>query len=167
MKIILLEKIPAIGDIGTVANVRAGYARNYLFPRGKAERATPRIVAEFEQRRAELEQRQNNQQYELQQACEALNGYLLQLPARASADGSLYGSITSTTIAAALNAQKIVNIDIRRGQLLLPNGNLKEVGNHDVLLLLQPGIEAKITIAVLAEENTAAQDKLARKGDAL
>lgn len=160
MKVILLEKVPNVGGLGDVANVRGGYARNYLFPQGKAERATPRAVADFERRRAELEKRQTNREDSMRAAKDALDGYILQMPARASADGGLYGSITPAAIAAALNAQKLADIDIRRGQLSLPGGNLKEVGDHEVGVSLAPGIEAKITVAALAEDAPAARSTL-------
>lgn len=150
MKVILLEKVPNVGDLGTVAKVRAGYARNYLLPRGKAERATPQAAAEFEHRRADLEKRQQEQQQILRQGRDSLDGYLLQMPARASPDGSLYGSITAAGIAAALNAQKIIGMDIRRGQVSLPAGNLKTVGDHKVNIVIESGVEAAITVAVLA-----------------
>lgn len=160
MKVILLEKVPNVGVLGDVANVRDGYARNYLFPQGKAERATPRVVAEFEKRRAELEKREANRESALLSAREALDGYLLQIPARASADGALYGSITSVAIVAALNAQKITDVEVRRGQATLPDGNLKEIGNHEVVIVLAPQIEAKITVAVVAEDAPAAKGEL-------
>lgn len=160
MKIILLEKVPNVGGLGDVANVRGGYARNYLFPQGKAERATPRAVAEFEERRVDLEKRQTNREDALRSARDALDGYLLQISARASADGALYGSITAAAIAAALNAQKIAAIDIRRGQIFLSGGNLKEIGDHEVGIALAPGIEAKITVAALAEDASAAKGEL-------
>ena len=165
MKIILLERVPNIGNLGDVASVRGGYARNYLFPQGKAERATPRAVADFEQRRAELEERQSHRQGELQKAAEALEGYILQIPARASADGGLYGSITSAGIAVALNAQKIADIDIRRGHISMPDGNIKKTGNHEIAVVLDHGLQAKITVAALAEDGAAVQGETARKGD--
>ena len=160
MKVILLETVPNVGGLGDVASVRDGYARNFLFPQGKAERATPRAVADFERRRAELEKRQAGREDMLRAARDALDGYLLQMPARASADGSLYGSITAAAIAAALNAQKLADIDIRRGQLSLPGGNLKEIGDHEVGVSLAPGIKAKITVAAFAEDAPAAKGAL-------
>lgn len=165
MKVILLERVPNLGGLGDAVSVRGGYARNYLFPQGKAERATPRAVAEFEERRAELEERQNAREESMRRAAEALDGYLLQIPARASADGGLYGSITPAVVAAALNAQKIADVDVRRGHIVLPEGNLKSIGDHEAAVVLEHGARAKITVAVLAEESAAAQGGGARKGD--
>lgn len=165
MKVILLERVRNVGNLGDVAQVRGGYARNYLFPQGKAERATSRAVADFEQRRGELEERQDRRLGTAQLAAEALDGYLLQMTARASADGGLYGSITPAGVAAALNAQKIVDIDLRRGNISLPDGNLKQTGNHAAAIILDHGARAKITVAVLSEDGAAMQGETARKGD--
>lgn len=160
MKVILLEKTPNIGGLGDVANVRDGYARNWLFPQGKAERATPRAIAEFEKRRAELEKRQANRDEMLRSARDALDGGLLQIPARASADGALYGSITPAAIAAAINARKLINLDVRRGQISLPRGNLKETGDHEVGVVFAPRTAAKMTVSVIAEEASAAKGEV-------
>ena len=152
MKVILLQKVPNLGELGDAVSVRSGYARNFLFPQGKAERATPSALADFESRRGELEKQQQERQQAAEQARNSLDGYLLQIPARASADGGLYGSITTAVIASALNAEKIAGVDIRRGQVILPpEGNLKTVGDHSVGIMLQPGMQADITVAVLAE----------------
>jgi large subunit ribosomal protein L9 len=58
MQVILLEKVVNLGQLGEVVKVKAGYARNYLVPHGKAKRATPENLAEFEKRRADLEKQQ-------------------------------------------------------------------------------------------------------------
>jgi len=55
MEVILLEKVENLGNLGDLVKVKPGYARNYLLPKGKAKRATPENIAEFEARRAELE----------------------------------------------------------------------------------------------------------------
>ncbi|MDM5147871.1 50S ribosomal protein L9 [Candidatus Persebacteraceae bacterium Df01] len=151
MNIILLESVTGLGMLGDIANVRPGYARNYLLPQGKAERATKEAIATFESRRSELEKRQANLASAMKTAGNALNRYLLQMTARAGPDGNLYGSITAAAIATQLNAQKIAeNIEIRRGQITLPNGNLKEIGNHEITVTLHPDVVANITVSVLA-----------------
>ncbi|MGU9952027.1 MAG: 50S ribosomal L9 C-terminal domain-containing protein [Gammaproteobacteria bacterium WSBS_2016_MAG_OTU1] len=75
----------------------------------------------------------------------------------------MYGSITVAVIAAALNAEKITEVDIRRGQLSLSAGNLKEIGDHEVGIMLAADVEAKITVSVLSDEAEAQGDN-ARKG---
>lgn len=57
MQVILLEKIAKLGSLGSIVNVKPGYARNYLIPQGKARRVTEKVIAEFEAQRAELEKK--------------------------------------------------------------------------------------------------------------
>lgn len=157
MKVILLENITPLGQLGDVVNVRAGYARNYLFPQGKAERAGEEAIKRFAERRAELEARQEQQQAELRAASEALNGYLLQLTARASPDGNLYGSITPQIVAQALNAQKLIaGVNIRRGQVILPNDEpIKSLGEHAVEINVRADLRATIKVSILTETGEA------------
>lgn len=152
MKVILLEDISGVGKLGEVINVRRGFARNYLFPQAKAEHANDAAVAEFEKRRSVLEERQAAQQAAMETARTTLTGYLLQIAMRASPDGNLYGSITAQIIANALNKQGIVeNLNIKRGQIVLPEGPLKSTGEHEVVVNLQTHTQVRIIVSVLAE----------------
>lgn len=152
MRVILLENIASVGSLGDVINVRPGYARNYLFPQGKAERASSETIKQFESRRAELQKRQEGMEAALTKAHEALNGYLLQLTARASPDGNLYGSITPQMLAAAVNAQRLAEgFTIKRGQISLPGGQIKSLGEHTVNVRLGTDAVASFTLSVLAE----------------
>ena len=166
MKIILLEKVANIGNLGDIAEVRPGYARNYLFPKGKAERATSRVIADFEERREELQKRADEYQQKIEKSRNTLRSYTLTLAARASADGNLYGSITPTAIATALNAEKLLDIEFRRNQLSLPNGNIKEIGKHQVIAVLDAGVEAKFTVLVVSENDMLEQNSSTSKGKA-
>ena len=152
MKVILLESITSVGKLGDVINVRPGYARNYLFPQRKAERASPDAIKQFEARRAELQKRQDDLEAAMEAARLALDGYLLHLTARASPDGNLYGSITPQMIAAALNAAKLVeHLAIKRGQVTLAEGHIKSLGEHPVTVQIGPAAAAHIKVSVLAE----------------
>ncbi|MCH9704730.1 MAG: 50S ribosomal protein L9 [Proteobacteria bacterium] len=160
MKVILLEKIAAVGNLGDVINVRPGYARNYLFPQGKAERANEGTIAQFEQRRAELQKRQDELEATMQSANNALDGYLLQLTSRASPDGNLYGSITPQMIASALNAQQLVaGIAIKRGQITVTDGHIKALGEHEAVVRLNQNSVANIKISILAENTSPATEE--------
>ena len=151
MKIILREDVAALGKLGDVTTVRAGYARNFLFPQGKAERANAQAIRNFEHRRAELETVQQQQAANMEKARQRLDGYLLQLVARASPDGNLYGSISAQHIAASLNDQKLVeDLVIKRGQVVLPEGALKALGEYPVKIHLRADCDAAVTISVLA-----------------
>ena len=158
MKVILLENVASVGKLGDVINVRAGYARNYLFPQRKAERASDEVIAQFETRRAELQKKQDEVEAAMSAARQALDGYLLQLTARASPDGNLYGSITPQMIATAINEQKLVEgLAIKRGQVSLPDGQIKSIGDYRAVLQISATDSAEINISVLAETVASSQ----------
>jgi len=102
MQVILLEKIVNLGSLGDVVKVKDGFARNYLIPQGKARRATPGNVAEFEKRRGELEQAQADALAKAQEKAAKLDGLMLQVTQKAGVDGKLFGSVTNVDIAESL-----------------------------------------------------------------
>lgn len=155
MKIILLEDVPNLGALGDIVRVKPGYARNYLFPQGKSERVTPEAQARFDARRAELEKRQADAVKQLRQMREKINGMTLRVSARAGPDGKLYGSVTAAMIAAALN--KTGDADIRRGQVSLPEGALRTIGEHSANINLGKDVDAAITVAVVADDKIDAE----------
>ena len=105
MQIILLEKVANLGQLGDIVKVKDGFARNYLIPKGKAKRATPANVAEFEQRRTDLEKAQTDVLAAAQERAGKLEGLMVQVAQKAGVDGRLFGSVTNFDIAEALKAQ--------------------------------------------------------------
>ena len=148
MQIILLEKVINLGQLGDVVKVKNGYARNFLVPHGKAKRATPENLAEFEKRRAELEKQQGDVLVQAQSRAEKLNGMLVQITQKAGVDGKLFGSVTTADIADALTAQ---GFEVAKGEIRMPDGPLKQVGDHDVTLGLHSDVTATIKVSVLGE----------------
>lgn len=148
MQIILLEKVINLGQLGDVVKVKNGYARNFLVPHGKAKRATPENLAEFEKRRAELEKQQGDVLVQAQSRAEKLNGMLVQITQKAGVDGKLFGSVTTADIADALTAQ---GFEVAKGEIRMPDGPLKQVGDHDVTLALHSDVMATIKVSVLGE----------------
>ena len=149
MQIILLEKVANLGGLGDIVRVRQGYARNYLIPNGKAKRATPENIAEFEQRRADLEKTQNQALTSAQERAAKLEGLMVQITQKAGVDGRLFGSVTNYDIAEALKAQ---GFDVAKGMVRLPEGPLKQVGDYDVVLDLHADAKAHIKVSVLGEQ---------------
>lgn len=148
MQIILLETISKLGRLGEVVNVKSGYARNYLIPQGKAQRATETAIAEFEKRRAELEQKQSDTLGAAQAVASRLEGLMLQIAQKTSSDGKLFGSVTTANIAEALKAQ---GFDIDKSMIRMPQGQLKQVGDYPIKVALYGDISAQITVSVLGE----------------
>ena len=149
MQVILLEKIVNLGQLGDVVKVKEGYARNFLIPQGKARRATEAAIKEFEGRRAELEKAQSERLAEAQSAQEKLNGAKVQVTAKAGVDGRLFGSITNYDIAEALGKQGFA---VNKAQIRMPQGPLKQVGEHTIVVALHSDVTADITVTVIGEQ---------------
>ncbi len=148
MQVILLEKVVNLGQLGEVVKVKSGYARNYLVPHGKAKRATPENLAEFEKRRADLEKQQADILTQAQSRAEKLNGLMVQITQKAGVDGKLFGSVTNSDIADALKAQ---GFEVAKAEIRMPDGPLKQVGDHEVTLALHSDITTTIKVSVLGE----------------
>ncbi|MDO5679368.1 MAG: 50S ribosomal protein L9 [Pelistega sp.] len=149
MQVILLEKIGKLGDLGEIVKVRNGFARNYLIPQKKARRATDEAIAEFQERRAELEQAQAERLAAAQAVAAKLNEYRLVISQKAGVDGRLFGSVTTMDIAAALVAAGFDSIV--KQQVRLPDGALKAVGEFPVSLHLHADVNADITVVIQGE----------------
>src|SRR5919205_652029 len=126
MQIILLEKVANLGGLGDVVKVRDGFARNYLIPQGKAKRATQENLAQFEQRRTELERTQAARLQEAQERAAKVDGLTVQITQKAGVDGKLFGSVTNAHIAEALKQQ---GYDVPKSAVRMPQGPLKNVGD--------------------------------------
>jgi large subunit ribosomal protein L9 len=149
MQIILLEKVINLGGLGDVVKVKDGYARNFLIPQGKAKRATPGNLAEFEKRRAELEKVQAESLAAAQAKAGQLEGLTVQITRKAGVDGRLFGSVSTHDIAEVLEQQ---GHQVERGAIRMPQGPLKAVGDFDVAVSLHTDVLVNIKVSVLGEQ---------------
>jgi len=149
MQVILLEKIANLGSLGEVVKVKDGFARNYLIPHGKAKRATPANVAEFEQRRTELERTQAEALAGAQERAGKLDGLMIQVTQKAGVDGKLFGSVTNVDISAALKAR---GFDVPKAAIRMPQGPLKTMGDHPIRVALHADVVVTVTVSVLGEQ---------------
>jgi len=149
MQVILLEKIVNLGGLGEIVKVRDGFARNYLIPHGKAKRATAANVAEFEQRRGELEKAQTEALTKAQERAAKLDGLMVQITQKAGVDGKLFGSVGNVDISDALKAQ---GVDVPKAAIRMPQGPLKQVGDHPIKIALHADVLVTITVSVLGEQ---------------
>ena len=149
MEVILLEKLPNLGGLGEVVKVKAGFARNYLIPQGKARRATPENLAEFEKRRAELEKVQAEALAAAQEKASRLDGLTIQIPQKAGVDGKLFGSVTNFDIAEALGKQ---GFEVSKSSIRMPQGPLKNVGEHALKVALHTDILVTVNVSVIPEQ---------------
>ena len=107
MQVILLEKIANLGDLGDQVSVKSGYGRNYLVPQNKAVPATAENIAQFEERRAELERTSNERLGEAQGRADKISGTQVTITSKAGEEGKLFGSITVRDIAEAAGRRDI------------------------------------------------------------
>lgn len=148
MQVILLQKVENLGNLGEKVVVKSGYGRNYLIPTGRAVIATVANLKEFEERRTELEREAIAQLTEAEAHKARLNNYKLTITRRTGDEGRLYGSVTSSDIAIALQTAGYA-VDKRQVRLSMP---LRVIGEHEVKLHLHSGVDAVIKIEIVSDE---------------
>lgn len=153
MQVILLERIPRLGQMGDEVKVKDGYARNFLLPQGKALRANDANRARFESQRADLEARNLELKNEAEAVHEKLDGNTYMVIRSAGETGQLYGSVTTRDIAIVLeeNGFKVARSQVA---LKLP---IKVIGLHSVAIALHPEVDSTIMMNVARSEDEAAR----------
>ncbi|MGL4310894.1 MAG: 50S ribosomal protein L9 [Paracoccaceae bacterium] len=144
MQVILLERVAKLGQMGEVVNVKDGYARNFLLPQGKALRANESNIKSFEGRKAQLEAQNLETRKEAEAAGEKLAGQSFVVIRSASDSGALYGSVTPRDAAEAATEGGFT-VDRKQVVLLRP---IKELGIHEVNVVLHPEVIVKISLNV-------------------
>jgi large subunit ribosomal protein L9 len=149
VKIILTREVPKLGRAGDVKEVAAGYARNYLIPRGLAMQATASAMKEFERQRAAEARREGRLTAHAEALAQRLGNVTLTFEAKASDKGRLFGSITTADIAEALERETGETFDRRKHILSEP---LRQVGEHIISVRLTPEIVAEVKAVVNPED---------------
>ena len=147
MDVILLEKIQNLGSLGDHVSVKAGYARNFLIPYGKAVWATEKARIKVEERRIELASLEEERLDVARAKAERLPEELT-VARKASEEGSLYGSVSAADISEMLHEQGIA---IGRSEVNLPQGPIKEIGETLVEISLHAEILTSILVKVVEE----------------
>ena len=145
MEIILLETVERLGHLGDVVRVRPGYARNYLIPQGKARYATEENLAEVRARREELERKAQELLAAAERRRDALAGFAVAVKVETNPDGKLFGSVGATEIARAASE---AGAPLERQEIRLPDGPLRELGEHEVAVHLHPEVETAVRVTV-------------------
>src|SRR5471032_1500241 len=134
MNVILLERVPKLGQMGDVVKVKPGYARNFLLPQKKALRANKDNRARFEQQRVQLEALNIKRREEAERLAERVGGLSVVIVRQAGEAGSLYGSVSARDIAEAATA---AGLTINRSQAVLEHP-IKTLGLSKVRVALHP-----------------------------
>lgn len=145
MKVILTEKITKLGNIGDVADVKTGFARNYLLPNAKAMRYTRENVALFEAKKAELQARQDAAKKAAEANVDAVKNAKLHMIRQAGDTGQLYGSVSSRDIARML--KEVANVAVESAQVML-GSPIKSIGAFDTQIALHPDVIVPVKIYV-------------------
>jgi large subunit ribosomal protein L9 len=155
MEVILLERVGKLGQMGDVVQVKDGFARNFLLPRGKALRASANNKTRFEGMKAELQQRNLEAKGEAGKLAAKIDGKSYVVLRQASETGQLFGSVTSRDIARLLNED---GTDVARAQVAI-NAPIKSIGQYKVPLALHPEIEVAVTVIVARSADDAERIK--------
>jgi len=153
MEVILLERIPRLGQMGDVVRVRDGYARNYLLPQGKALRANDANRKRFESERTHLEARNLDRRREAEAVAARIAGQSFVVVRQAGETGQLYGSVTARDLVEIMESG---GFSVARNQVDL-NQPIKMVGIHKVRIVLHPEVDATIGVNVARSEDEAAR----------
>ena len=148
MKLILLQKVVNLGGLGDTVVVKPGYGRNFLVPQGKAVPATAANVAMFETKRAEFQAKADAVLAAAQARLADLEGAEVTIPANASTEGKLFGSVGARDIADAFTA---AGHKLEKSEVILSEGAFRRTGEFEVTVHLHADVETKVRIIVAPE----------------
>ena len=149
MKVLLRSDIDGVGKRGDIVDVAGGFARNHLFPAGKALAATPGIATQATAMRRSRDLRDARDRESAETVARALVGTTVTIAARASAAGKLFGSVSAADIVREVEAATGAVVDRHRLQLEEP---IKTVGDHAVRVMLHPDVVFELSITVVAAD---------------
>ena len=148
MKLILKQDVRKLGAAGDLVEASDGYARNFLFPKGLAEEATPERLKEWQERQSAKKKKDEKLKNEARELQKRLSGKVVRIRASTGETGKLFGSVTAAAVAENLAAQHSASVDKR--DIRMPD-TVKQTGNYTFTVRLHPGVEAEMTLTVESE----------------
>ncbi|KGG79574.1 50S ribosomal protein L9 [Caloranaerobacter azorensis H53214] len=145
MKVILLKDVKGLGKKGSVVNVKDGYARNFLLPRGAAKEATEGNLKVLKEQQKAKEIKQKEELEKAKKLAEKISNITVKIQSKAGVNGKLFGSITSKDIADALNKQHKIKIDKKK---IVLEENIRTLGTTVVDVKVYPSVVAKLRVEV-------------------
>lgn len=149
MQVILKKDVSKLGAAGALLNVSDGYARNFLFPRGLAEEATPNKVAAWKEDQARRKAKEEKKRQEAEEARKGLQGKAVRVEAKGGDNGKLFGSVTAAQVAEALAQQYSLTVDKRDIKL---DEAIRQPGSYPIGLKLFTGVVADMTLIVVLRD---------------
>ena len=162
MKVILLESVGKLGQIGDAVEVKSGYARNYLIPQKMAVRSTPEAVAAVESRRAELLKEEKHRFDVAAARAEAAVKELTTSRRVIDEEGRLFGSVTANEIVELAAEQ---GTEILRSEIIMPDNNIKNTGEFVVPVNVHPEVTFEIKVTVVADNLVPSVDEALAAAD--
>ena len=148
MKIILLDKIQRLGEIGDIVEVNSGYARNFLIPQKKAAFASESNIDEVESKKDELAAMSEDILTQAKARAESIESSECEIFVPVTEEGALYGSVGTREISDAFTVKDIA---IDKSEVQLPEGPLKETGDHNVSISVHPEVTVEVLVKVSPE----------------
>jgi len=148
MKIILLDKIQRLGEIGDVVEVNSGYARNFLIPQKKAAFASEKNIAEVEAKKDELAAMSEDLLINAQARGKDIEGSECEILVPVTEEGALYGSVGTREISEAFSNTDVL---IDKSEVQLPDGPIKETGDHNIMITVHPEVSVEVLVKVSPE----------------
>lgn len=146
VRVILLEDLPGLGHTGDIVNISEGYARNSLFPAGRAALADDETVAKAKKQQASQTEKDQQKLKDLQAIAEKLDGTELEMPVRVNEEQKLYGSITKSAIIKYLQPQ--LTLKLRPSDISLSQ-TITACGNYPILVSLDGQVETTIYLNIV------------------
>ena len=149
MKVILLENVRKVGNIGEIIDVKRGYARNYLISQKKALFASKENIKEVEKIKNDLNKKDQDKKNQAKVIDEKIKNKEYIIKKLSTENRELYGSVKPTEISKILKETENVEIN---PSLIQPDKEIKSIGIFDVILNLHSDVQSKIKIKVIAQE---------------
>ncbi|HWS40726.1 MAG TPA: 50S ribosomal protein L9 [Arenimonas sp.] len=148
MKVILLQKVTNLGGLGDQVDVKPGYGRNFLIPYGRAVPATADNIAAFEAKRADYEAKAAAVLAAAVKRKEEFEGASVTIPANASAEGKLFGSVGTRDVAEAFTA---AGHKLEKSEVIMGEGSIRRTGEFEVVVHFHADVETKVKVIVVQE----------------
>jgi large subunit ribosomal protein L9 len=155
IELLLVETVDSLGIVGDVVNVKLGYARNYLLPRGLGTKPSEEMIQQLAAKRAEAEKQLATERSQRVEMIEKLQGYELHLKRSCNDQGLLYGSVTQRDLAAALKED---GFTVRDRDIRLPH-TIKRVDTYEILIKPELDLEATIKLWVVPDRELEADER--------
>ena len=162
MKVILLESVAKLGQIGDSVEVKPGYARNFLIPQKMAVRSTPEAIAAVESRRAELLKDEKHRFDVATARAEAAVKELTTSRRVIDEEGRLFGSVTANEIVELAAEQ---GTEILRSEIIMPDNNIKNTGEFVIPVNVHPEVGFEIKVTVVADNLVLSVDEALAAAD--